>query len=141
MYCESYEVSVIEINMNMQNSKFSENVKETLKRHIISDNLNKRKQQLETNIARIKNEQPPTSDVDVNSQHMLLANVFVDYLRSHNLNYTYSVFLKEASIASEDVVLREDLLELTRLHQSSKIDRLNFDRKQSVLEILYEVAA
>jgi hypothetical protein len=141
MYCESYEVSVIEINMNMQNSKFSENVKDTLKRHIISDNLNKRKQQLETNIARIKNEQPPTSDVDVNSQHMLLANVFVDYLRSHNLNYTYSVFLKEASIASEDVVLREDLLELTRLHQSSKIDRLNFDRKQSVLEILYEVAA
>ena len=69
---------------------------------------------------------------------MLLANILADYLRTLNLNYSYSVFLREANLKSEEVALREDLLAVTNLRQSSKLNRLDFDRQKSVLQILYE---
>lgn len=69
---------------------------------------------------------------------MLLANILADHLRTLNLNYSYSVFLREANIKSEQVVLREDLLAITNLHQSSKLSRLDFDTGKSVLQIMLE---
>ncbi len=71
---------------------------------------------------------------------MLLANILADHLRTLNLNYSYSVFLREANLKSEDIVLREDLLALTNLQQSSKLNRLDFDHHKSVLQILYEAS-
>lgn len=69
---------------------------------------------------------------------MLLANILADYLRTLNLNYSYSVFMRETNLKSEEVVLREDLLAVANLQQSSKLNRLDFDRQKSVLQILYE---
>jgi hypothetical protein len=37
---------------------------------------------------------------------MLLANLVADHLRTLNLNHSYTVFLREANLKSEEVVLR-----------------------------------
>ena len=47
----------------------------------------------------------------------LLDNIVVDYLRSHNLNYSYSVFMRERNLLSEELQLRPALVEQLSLQQ------------------------
>jgi len=43
---------------------------------------------------------------------MLIYNIIIDYFRSYQINYSYSVFMREKDILHEDLVLKNDLSKL-----------------------------
>ncbi len=40
---------------------------------------------------------------------MLLLNVMADYFRSHQMNYCYSMIMREKNMLSEDVIMKGQL--------------------------------
>lgn len=41
--------------------------------------------------------------------------MIADFLRKHNINYTYSVFLPEMRLESNNVLTKEEILEALRV--------------------------
>lgn len=68
----------------------------------------------------------------------ILTNVICDYMRVHDINYSYSVFLPEVRMTSEEVLSTNDLLEFLRILPKDYADLTKKfkDRKISTLEIL-----
>lgn len=53
---------------------------------------------------------------------MLLINIIVDYFRSHQMNYCYSMIMREKNMVSEDVVMKGQLAELLGLKEELRND-------------------
>ncbi len=51
---------------------------------------------------------------------MLLYNIVIDFLRSHKLNYSYSVFMSECNILSEDIVGKNKLSKIINMEEEVK---------------------
>ena len=63
----------------------------------------------------------------------LLDNIVVDYLNTHHLNYTYSVFMRERNLISEQVSTKLKLVQLLHLQNTyQSTSRLDI----SILEML-----
>jgi hypothetical protein len=45
-----------------------------------------------------------------------MINVIIDYLRSTNMNYTYSVIMREKNIISEDIAMKSQLAKLLNIN-------------------------
>lgn len=46
---------------------------------------------------------------------MLLTNILIDYCRSYQMNYTYSMIMREKNIISEEIVLKGQLAQILGL--------------------------
>ena len=64
-------------------------------------------------LRRIKKIQKMRREAELGSQRLaskMLDNIMIDYLRSHNLNYTYTVFMRERNLLSSEVQLKPSLV-------------------------------
>ena len=48
---------------------------------------------------------------------MLLKNIVVDFLRSFKLDYTYSVFMRECNLVSEEVASKKMLSKIVEVEK------------------------
>lgn len=111
-----------------------DNLKASLRQQL-ADQL----QSKDASTVNLKNKQDQQKEFDSYVfDKVILSNVVCDYLRTHDTNYTYSVFLPEVRMTSEEVLATSDLLEFLRIGPKDYADLTKKfkDRKISVLEIL-----
>lgn len=66
---------------------------------------------------------------------MLLLNILIDYFRSYQMNYSYSVIMTEKNLISEDIVLKGQLANILQLKNDLDEDpRFNV----SILELILD---
>jgi hypothetical protein len=63
-----------------------------------------------------------------------MKNIILDFLRAKNMNYTYSVFMRECDLLSNDVILRSELVSFLQLQQYYDNAPLN----ATIVELLLE---
>jgi len=65
-------------------------------------------------------------EVNSNNAEKVLDNIVVDYLKSLNLNYTYSVLMRERDLISDEITSKLKLVEFLHLqdiyNSTSRLD-------------------